>query len=187
MLHLVKVRVDVARLAEFGRRIANREFDGSSTRWTFCIKADPTVGYSLWETADAAELERKLGPYRPYYREVEIAEVVSPQEAMALIAAAGADGRTRTCSSLEEVRACIDDVDRRLVAALAQRHRYVLQAARFKQTDADVRAPARVEQVIAKVRALAGTEGVDPDLVEALYRQMIDRFIELEAAAQRSS
>jgi hypothetical protein len=85
MFYLVKVRVDVSKMAEFGKKIANREFDHSSTRWTFCPKDDPTVGYSIWETADHAEFETKFGPYRPYYTEVEISEVVPPAEAQALI------------------------------------------------------------------------------------------------------
>jgi chorismate mutase-like protein len=91
----------------------------------------------------------------------------------------------RQCSSLEEVRGCIDDADRRIVKLLAERRGYVLQAARFKKTGDDVKAPARVEQVIAKVRALAEAEGVDPALVEALYRQMISAFVVLELEAHR--
>ena len=85
MLQLVRVRVDVTRMAEFGRKIANRELDNSSTRWTYCLEDDPTVGYSLWETDDAAEFERKFGPYRPYYAEIEIRPVVTPAAAQALI------------------------------------------------------------------------------------------------------
>jgi hypothetical protein len=85
MFHLVRVRVDVAKMAEFGKKIANREFDNSSTKWTFCIKDDPTVGYSIWETEDEAEFEKKFSPYRPYYKEVEISQVVLPTEAQALI------------------------------------------------------------------------------------------------------
>lgn len=91
----------------------------------------------------------------------------------------------RECTSLDEVRSCIDDVDRRLVKLLAERRGYVLQASRFKKSDADVRAPARVEQVISKVRALASAEGVEPQVVEAIYRRMIEAFIELESAARR--
>ncbi len=87
------------------------------------------------------------------------------------------------CTSLEEVRGCIDEVDRQIVRLLAERRALVLQAARFKKDAQDVKAPARVEQVIAKVRALAEREGIDADLVEALYREMIARFIRLELAA----
>ena len=91
----------------------------------------------------------------------------------------------RECSSLDEVRKCIDDVDGRLVRLLAERRGYVIQASRFKTSDADVRVPARVEQVISKVRWLAGVEGVEPDVVEAVYRRMIEGFIAIEGAAQR--
>jgi isochorismate pyruvate lyase len=93
----------------------------------------------------------------------------------------------RDCSSLDEIRDRIDAVDRQIVKLVAERRGYVLQAAAFKRTGADVRAPARVEQVIAKVRALACEDGVEPELVEALYREMIARFVDLELARHRST
>jgi chorismate mutase-like protein len=92
----------------------------------------------------------------------------------------------RECVSLDDVRSCIDEVDRQVVKLLADRRGYVLQASKFKTSADDVRAPARVEQVIAKVRALADREGIDADLVEAIYREMIARFIRLELAAHRT-
>ena len=84
------------------------------------------------------------------------------------------------CQSLAEVREQIDQIDRQIVALLAQRSGYVRQAAHFKRTAADVAAPQRVEQVIERVRALATERGVDADLVEHVYRTMITRFIEME-------
>jgi isochorismate pyruvate lyase len=84
------------------------------------------------------------------------------------------------CESLDEVRAQIDRLDREIVALLAERGDYVRQAARFKKTSADVAAPARVEQVIGKVRGLAGEKGADPVVVERVYRAMIAAFIDAE-------
>lgn len=84
------------------------------------------------------------------------------------------------CESLDQVRAQIDRLDRDIVALLAERGDYVRQAARFKKTKDDVAAPARVEQVIGKVRGLASDRGADPDLVERVYRAMIAAFIEAE-------
>ena len=84
------------------------------------------------------------------------------------------------CNSLEELRTHIDQVDRRIVALLAERGSYVQQAARFKQTSADVEAPRRVEQVIAKVTLLAGELGADPSVTEQVYRAMIRAFIDAE-------
>jgi len=91
----------------------------------------------------------------------------------------------RDCASLDEVRASIDDVDGRIVELLAERRAYVLQAARFKASPEAVRVPAREAQVIANVKALAYRAGIEPELVESLYRQMIDGFVRLEAAATR--
>ncbi len=86
----------------------------------------------------------------------------------------------KECGSLDEVRAEIDRIDRGIVQLLAERGGFVKQAARFKKTTDDVKAPARVEQVIAKVRALADAAGGEPAVVEAVYRAMIAAFIERE-------
>ncbi|QXI30777.1 chorismate mutase [Pseudomonas vanderleydeniana] len=87
------------------------------------------------------------------------------------------------CTSIEEVRQHIDHIDRDVVALLARRGNLVAQAATFKKTTDDVRAPARVEQVIAKVRAMAGEVGASPEVVEQVYRAMIAAFIEQELHA----
>jgi len=84
------------------------------------------------------------------------------------------------CDSLDQVRIQIDRLDGEIVALLAERGDYVRQAARFKKTTDDVAAPARVEQVIGKVRALADQNGADPNVVERVYRAMIAAFIEAE-------
>lgn len=86
------------------------------------------------------------------------------------------------CASLEEVRAAIDALDTKIVALILERGKLVSQAAGFKATTDDVKAPKRVEQVIAKVRATALQLGAHPDVVEASYRAMISAFIEVELA-----
>jgi isochorismate pyruvate lyase len=83
-------------------------------------------------------------------------------------------------ASLDEVRANIDRIDREIVQLMAERSSYVQQAARFKASSADVEAPARVEAVIRRVRAIASEEHVSPDIVEAVYRTMIACFVEQE-------
>jgi isochorismate pyruvate lyase len=90
------------------------------------------------------------------------------------------------CNSLEEVRANIDALDRTMVSLIAARGRFVKQAARFKKTTADVQAPQRVEQVIAKVRGLANEFGANADATEAVYRAMISAFIVAELAEHES-
>ncbi len=87
-----------------------------------------------------------------------------------------------TCTTLEEVRNNIDRLDQQIVTLLAERGRYVSQAARFKKDTDGVKAPQRVEQVIAKVRDLAQTVGANPEVTEQVYRAMIEAFIQQELA-----
>lgn len=86
------------------------------------------------------------------------------------------------CSSIEDVRDNIDRIDRKIVTLLAERGAYVKRAAAFKQTTDDVRAPQRVEQVIAKVTALADELHANAAVTEQVYRAMIAGFIEAELA-----
>lgn len=90
------------------------------------------------------------------------------------------------CTSIEEVRGQIDSIDQEIVALLARRGEFVTQAAAFKKTTTDVRAPARVEQVIEKVRSIAEETGASPDVVESVYRAMIAAFIEQELQTHSS-
>ena len=87
-----------------------------------------------------------------------------------------------TCHSIEEVRRHIDRIDRLIVTLLAEREGYVKQAAQFKKTTDDVKAPQRVEQVISKVRALSLELGANPAVTEQVYRAMISGFINAELA-----
>lgn len=84
------------------------------------------------------------------------------------------------CNSIDEVRTNIDRIDRQIVALIAERGGYVKQAARFKKTTDDVKAPQRVEQVISKVSALSQELGASPSVTEQVYRAMINGFINAE-------
>ena len=83
-------------------------------------------------------------------------------------------------STLAEVRSRIDDADERIVALLAERRRHALSAARFKSAADGVKDTVREERVIAHVRSLAEREGIEPELVEMLYRDMIAGFVRVE-------
>ena len=84
------------------------------------------------------------------------------------------------CESLEQVRDRIDHLDQELIELIATRQYYIDQAVRFKRTAEDVQSPERVQQVINKVRQKALDVGTNPDLVEMLYREMIQHFIQRE-------
>lgn len=85
------------------------------------------------------------------------------------------------CCDMNDVRTEIDRLDAELVELLAQRFGYVERAWQIKLAQkAEANVPWRNQQVIDKVRARAETHGLPPDLVEALWRQMIGWFIQYE-------
>lgn len=84
------------------------------------------------------------------------------------------------CKNLEEVRENIDRIDNEIIKLIAERGTYVVQASNFKKDEEGVKDTARVEKVIQKVREKARIYEADPDMVEALYREMIARFISME-------
>src|SRR3954462_3360024 len=86
------------------------------------------------------------------------------------------------CGNLGEVRANIDRLGREIVRLLAERGKYVVQAARFKATKADVHAPARVEEVVANVRKYALEYGASAEVIENGYRVLIAGFTQQELA-----
>ncbi|MBQ4827598.1 chorismate mutase [Leisingera sp. HS039] len=90
------------------------------------------------------------------------------------------------CQSMAEVRAQIDRLDIELVQLLAARAGYIDRAIRLKQANGwPARIPERVEEVVMNARAAAEGEGLDPDLIEGLWRQLVDWSIAREARVIR--
>lgn len=89
-------------------------------------------------------------------------------------------------SSIEDVRKSIDGIDSQLVSLIAQRGRLVKVAAGFKRDQDAVRAPDRVQMVIDKVRAEAAEAGLPEDIIEKVYRAMINAFIDFELEQHQS-
>lgn len=91
------------------------------------------------------------------------------------------------CSTMTEVRAGVDQVDRELVALLARRFAYMDAAARIKPTRDIVRDEVRKAQVIANVRAAAAKASIPDALVTDLWEMLVEASIayELEAFDRR--
>ena len=87
------------------------------------------------------------------------------------------------CTTMTEVRAGVDQVDRELVALLARRFAYMDAAARIKPTRDAVRDEGRKAQVIANVRALAREVGVPDAAVAALWETLVEASIAYEFEA----
>jgi isochorismate pyruvate lyase len=84
------------------------------------------------------------------------------------------------CITMTEVRAGVDDVDRRIVALLKRRFAYMEAAARIKSDRSAVRDEWRKADVLAKVDAAAAEVSVDRSLVARLYEDLIETSITYE-------
>jgi hypothetical protein len=86
MRFLLKVRVNLETMRAFGAALQKGELDRSCVRGeTVCLKDDPAVGYSVWETVSREEFDLKFDPWRAYYDAVEVREAISPNEAMTML------------------------------------------------------------------------------------------------------
>lgn len=85
------------------------------------------------------------------------------------------------CTTMAHIRAEIDRLDEDLVRLFAERAGYIDRAAEIKaEADLPARIDDRVEQVVQNVRRHAETYGLPPDLVEKLWRRLIDWSIARE-------
>lgn len=85
------------------------------------------------------------------------------------------------CSTMAEVREGIDTLDRQLVDLLTLRASFIDRATQLKQGNGwPARIPDRVEEVVANVKREAEVKGLDPELIERLWRQLIDWSIDRE-------
>jgi isochorismate pyruvate lyase len=81
------------------------------------------------------------------------------------------------CTTMAEVRQGVDALDRLLVTVLAERQRYMDAAARIKTDRQAVRDTARIEDVVAKVKAAAREAGLAEEIAEPVWRTLIERCI----------
>ena len=88
----------------------------------------------------------------------------------------------KECSSIDDIRAEIDHIDRQIVALIGERAGYVRAAAKFKTSAAKVRAVERFEVMLRQRRVWAEEQCLDPDMIEKLYRDMVNHFIQQEMA-----
>lgn len=81
------------------------------------------------------------------------------------------------CETMLDVRAGVDEIDRMLVPLLARRQGYMDAAARIKPSRAVVRDEARINQVLANVKAEAEGQGLSWAIAEPVWRELMERCI----------
>ncbi|MEG4634064.1 isochorismate lyase [Microcoleus sp. AR_TQ3_B6] len=90
------------------------------------------------------------------------------------------------CANIQEVREEIDLIDRQVIEALSKRFQYVIAAARFKTSEASVRSFDRVEAMLQQRREWAQESGLNPDVIENIYRDLVNYYIEEELKHYKS-
>lgn len=98
------------------------------------------------------------------------------------------DSSPDTCRSMDDLRTVIDDLDGRIVELLALRSACIDRAVELKHAEGlPARIDARVEEVVANARRAAAGRGLDPDLAERLWREIIEWSIARENSAFTAS
>ncbi len=87
------------------------------------------------------------------------------------------------CTTMAEVRAGVDALDRELVALLARRFAYMDAAARIKTERSAVRDEARKAQVIANAGRAAAAAGLPDGLTDAIWETLVEASIGYELKA----
>jgi isochorismate pyruvate lyase len=84
------------------------------------------------------------------------------------------------CRDMTDVRAGVDEIDRMLVALITRRQGYMDAAARIKTERSTVLDEARIQDVLAKVKAEAERQGLEWSIAEPVWRKLMERCIAYE-------
>jgi isochorismate pyruvate lyase len=90
------------------------------------------------------------------------------------------------CANMPDIRAEIDQLDRQIIAVLGKRFAYIKAAAKFKTSQTSVKAPERVKAMLQQRRLWAEAEGLNPDVIEQMYQNLVNYFLEEELQRWRS-
>ena len=82
--------------------------------------------------------------------------------------------------NMDELRKELDLLDNELIKLVSKRFKFIEQAAIIKDDISKIRDNERIETIILRLRNLAEINDISPDIVEKLWRYIIELSIELE-------
>ena len=82
--------------------------------------------------------------------------------------------------NMEELREEIDLLDNELLGLFAKRFKFIEDAALIKNDINEIRDNARIEKIVSRVRNLAKTNNLSEDIIEELWRFIIELSIKHE-------
>ena len=85
--------------------------------------------------------------------------------------------KVENCNTMADVRRNVNRLDDILVPLLVERGGYMTQAAKVKNDPDLVRDEKRIQAIVDRVRARTQIEGGEPDVMEAIYRSMMEAYI----------
>ncbi|WP_245911914.1 isochorismate lyase [Brunnivagina elsteri] len=84
------------------------------------------------------------------------------------------------CENISEIRYEIDQIDQQIIVLLGERFAYVKAASQFKTSEVSVKAEDRFNSMLEQRRIWAAEKGLNPDVVEKMYRDLVNYFINEE-------
>ncbi|WP_331351701.1 isochorismate lyase [Cellvibrio sp. UBA7671] len=84
------------------------------------------------------------------------------------------------CISMADIRDEIDLLDSTIIQLIGKRYQYVQAAAKFKTSETAVRAPERFKAMLLRRREWAQEQGLNPDVIQKLYSDLVNYFIREE-------
>jgi len=82
------------------------------------------------------------------------------------------------CRSIEEVRQEIDEIDHAIISLIGKRFSFIQEIIKYKSNVDEVYAKNRYLGVISERREFAANHQLNPDVIESMYRILMDYFIE---------
>ena len=80
-------------------------------------------------------------------------------------------------NSIEEIRQEIDEVDHAIISLIRKRFSFIREIIRYKKDIDEVYAKKRYHEVISERRKFATDNNLNPDLIESIYRILMDYSI----------
>ena len=89
--------------------------------------------------------------------------------------------KPQACDNIREIRDAIDVIDQEILQLFAQRHEYVKEIVKFKSGDEEgIIASERKELVLKQRKAWAEERGLDAEMMEKVFRLLIDKNIQIQ-------
>ncbi len=92
----------------------------------------------------------------------------------------------KSCTNIEEVRAGIDQIDRKIMELLAKRQGYVVEVVRFKTDQESIVAKDRQEQLYRKREEWADELNLSPRMIREMFEVMVQHNIKKEIEIYQS-